>query len=854
MPVENQVYSKTPVMNKNVTRKQNIENLCFEHRCAHEMNIVEITDIILPIACSIQDSTHIIKNLCTDSRQVSNPAHTLFFAIKTEKNDGHRYIPELIKNGVLDFIITDPNFNCKSFPACNFLTVKNAIHALQQIVIRHRQQFDCPIIGITGSNGKTIVKEWLYSMLIDDYVITKSPDSYNSQIGVPLSVWGMNTQTQLAIFEAGISKPDEMDNLARIIQPSIGILTNLGMAHAQFFDDNRQKLIEKLKLFQNAHTLIYHNNNELINNILQKDSYKHLQKISWGSATATYPVTDVNVQNNHTLFTIQDFRYAIPFVDAASVENATHVIITMLTLGYPPDIIQARLARLTAIQMRLAIREGLHHSILIDDTYSLDINSLKIALEFLETQSQLPNKTLIISDFEQVGLLQDNDYVELNTLLQQYHIAKLIAVGDRLCRHRRQFQCPNSHFFRDTDELLQNLSSIPFAYEAILIKGARKFHFETVVSRLQDKTHLTILQVSLPALVYNLNFYRRRLKPTTKMAAIVKAMSYGLGDAEPINELVQQHIDYLAVAYTDEGVRLRKRHIETPIIVLGAEAHSFDVMVQSNLEPEIFNFYYLHELEEVLKRHPSIRAFPIHLKMDTGMHRLGFDVSDLPELIHIIRQNPQLKIASVFSHLAAAEDPKEDTFTRKQIALFKRMKETICRAFPYPILCHILNSAGIIRFPEAQFDMVRLGIGLYGFSEIPEIQACLQNVATLKTIVTQVKHIPAGETIGYNRSYPVIHDMQVAIIPIGYADGYSRELGNGRGTVILQGQKVPVIGKVCMDMCMLDVTGLTVHEGDEVIVYGEGNTAAEMAAPAGRISYEMLTAISRRVPRVYVKE
>lgn len=818
------------------------------------MNIANIVSIIRPLACSIQDGNVVIKKLCTDSRQLSCPGQTLFFAIKTAKNDGHRYISELIENGVRNFIITDSDFDCNAFADCNFLRVDDAVCALQRIAAWHRRQFHCPVIGITGSNGKTIIKEWLCSMLDSDYNIAKSPDSYNSQIGVPLSVWQMDSHTKLAVFEAGISKPGEMTHLAEIICPDIGILTNLGMAHAQFFDSDREKLVEKLKLFQNAHTLIYHDNNELINNTIKEGPYRHLQKISWGGDAATYPVARVEAHDNHTLLVIDDFQYTIPFVDAASVENAVHAIVTLLVLGYTPDIINARLSGLSAIRMRLAIQEGLHHSILVDDTYSLDINSLKIALDFLDTQSQLPDKALVISDFEQVGILQDKDYEELNTLLQQHRINKFIAVGEQLWKHRQQLQCVNTYFFKNTKELLECLSSIPFSYEAILIKGARKFHFEDIVNRLQNKTHLTILHVSLPALVHNLNLYRSFLKPTTRIAAMVKARSYGLGDAELINELVQQHINYLAVAYTDEGVRLRKRHIEIPIIVLGAEAHSFEVMVNSRLEPEIFNFYYLHQLEEVLKRNPAIREFPIHIKFDTGMHRLGFDESDLPELIRIIQQNPQLKIASVFSHLAVAENPAEDDFTRRQIALFTRMAGVICQAFSYPVLRHILNSAGIARFPEAQFDMVRLGIGLYGFTDVPEIQPQLHNVATLKTIITQVKHIAAGETIGYGRDYQVTRNMQAAIIPIGYADGYPRELGNGKGKVIVQGHKVPVIGKVCMDMCILDVTGLTVHEGDEVVVYGEGNTIAEIATSVNRISYELLTGISHRVPRVYVRE
>jgi alanine racemase len=466
----------------------------------------------------------------------------------------------------------------------------------------------------------------------------------------------------------------------------------------------------------------------------------------------------------------------------------------------------------------------------------------------------MTKKTLVISDFEQVGKLTEEDFRRLNAQLKRHHISRLIAVGSSFEGYRGVFDLEEQLFFHDTADLLSNLPNIPISYEIILVKGARNFHFEQVVNALQHKTHLTIMQVNLPALAYNLNYHRNRLRPDTKMVAMVKASSYGLGDVELVNTLVDQGVDYLAVAYTDEGVRLRKRRIDTPIIVLGAEAHSFEVMVNHRLEPEIFNFYYLQQLEEVLARHPEIPMFNIHIKVDTGMHRLGFDMQDLPRLIDIVKHNPKLRIASVFSHLAAAEDPAEDAFTRRQIALFGRMTDVLCAAFDYKILRHILNSAGIVRFPEAQFDMVRLGIQLYGCSEIPEMTLKLHNVVTLKTVITQIKQIPAGETIGYNRTWRLQRDTQVAIIPIGYADGYPRELCNGRGTVLVQGQKVPVIGKVCMDMCMLDITGLRVHEGDEVIVYGEGNTVSDMADAAGLISYELMTRISQRVPRVYVQE
>lgn len=829
------------------------------------MTISEICFITKPIERSIANDQKYIQELCIDSRQVQHPSETLFFAFKTEKNDGHRFIASLIQRGVRSFVILrkiselteqlqQKGITKEEIASCDFISVADTTKALQTIAQHHREEYNCPVVGITGSNGKTIVKEWLASIVSEDFNVTCSPNSYNSQLGVPLSVWQMVEQTEIAIFEAGISQPGEMNNLANIIHPTLGILTNVGMAHAQFFKSQQQKIREKLRLFQNTQALIYHNDNEEINKILAEPEYNHLRKISWGDPRATYPVVYRHIDHNHTLLTIQNQEFCIPFLDAASIENAIHVIVAALELGIASDNIRQRLLRLTRINMRTEILEGINHSLIINDTYSLDINSLRAALDFWDTQNQLTSKTIILSDFDQVGELGTDDYKQLNTLLKKHHVNTLITIGSDFQQHRNCFDIDNVLTYTDTESLLQRLPELDFSYQSILIKGARIYHFEKIVNQLQHKTHLTILNVSLPAIAHNLNYHRSLLKPETKMVAMVKAHSYGLGDAELVNELIHQNIDYLAVAYTDEGVRLRKRHIQTPIIVLGAEAHSFDVMVQHNLEPEIFNFYYLYELEKVLKRYPQITHFNIHIKLDTGMHRLGFDEQDLSKLINIVKANPQLRIASIFSHLAASEDANEDAYTLHQIELFKRMTETICQAFDYPILRHILNSAGIVRFTEHQLDMVRLGISLYGFSSLPDVQANLQNVATLKTVITQVKTIAARETIGYNRSYRVSRNTQVAIIPIGYADGYPRELSNGKGTVIIQGQKVPVIGKICMDMCMLDVTGLTVHEGDEVIVYGEGNTAADMAKAAGLISYELLTRISQRVPRVYIKE
>jgi alanine racemase len=727
---------------------------------------------------------------------------------------------------------------------------------MQQLAAWHRAQFHYPVIGITGSNGKTIIKEWLAVMLADQYNLIKSPNSYNSQIGVPFSVWQMSGRHNLAVFEAGISHPGEMEALARVIQPTVGIITNIGTAHSQYFTAHLEKTKEKLKLFENAKALVYCCDYVELHELLKNDEYQHLTKVSWGQNNeACYKLTQKVMLHATTKITFADNTFTIPFTDAASVENALHIIALLHWLGYSASEINEKLQRLAPISMRLEIQEAVNQSIIINDTYSLDLSSLRIALDFLVSQAAHRPKTLILSDFEQVTPLTENDYEEINELLRQKNIVRLLSVGEQLKMHRHQFHLPEQHFFSNTAELLQHFSSLRFEHEAILIKGARSFKFEQIVDLLRFKTHKTILQVSLPAIVNNLNYYRSFLKPDTKMVAMVKALCYGLGDAELLTELIYHNIDYLAVAYTDEGVWLRQRHIHTPIIVLGAEVHSFEMMLNWGLEPEIFNFYYLEKLIKILSYHTEIKEFKIHLKFDTGMHRLGFEWQDIDRLMAIIKRSPQLKIMSLFSHLAAAEDEREDAFTRGQIALFKQICDRITPQLPYPVLCHILNSAGISRFAdEAQLDMVRLGLGLYGYSQGTKDLPHLQDPVTLKTVITEVKSIGKGETVGYNRTFMAQEAMTLAIIPIGYADGLPRELSNGIGKVLVKGKLVPIIGKICMDMCMIDVSGLSVSEGDEVEVYGHSNPLDEVAASIGKTPYELLTAIARRVPRVYVME
>ncbi|MBP5663029.1 MAG: bifunctional UDP-N-acetylmuramoyl-tripeptide:D-alanyl-D-alanine ligase/alanine racemase [Bacteroidales bacterium] len=819
------------------------------------LTIAQIKDICQAKDCHLADGHAEIELLAFDSRNVLIPQKTLFFAITTAKNDGHHYIAELWQQGVKNFVITRPVSEFSHFSDANFLQVNNAVTALQQIAAYHRQQFSYPVVGITGSNGKTIVKEWLSQMLAPEFHVVRNPNSYNSQIGVPLSVWQMAPRHNLAIFEAGISQPGEMERLAAVIQPTIGILTNIGAAHNEFFHNNEEKLIEKTKLFKDCQKVIYCSDNPLIHNYFKQDERFKGKTISWGrTEDADYHIDFVNTTDVHTVVSLNGQLIDIPFSDAGSIENALHSIVLMLQLNFTLPQINQKLHNLSAVSMRMEMIEGINNSVIINDTYSLDMSSLRIALDFLNAQTQMIRKTVIISDFEQAGNFDTEDYQKIYKLLINKGITRLIAVGAGFYAHRTVFDFPEQSFYHNTDELLANLNQEPFHQEVILVKAARSYRFEKVVAALQYKTHQTVLNVNLPAIIHNLSYYRSLLKPETKMVAMVKAQSYGLGDVELINELIYHHVNYHAVAYTDEGIRLRKRNITKPIIVLGAEAHSFEAMIAYRLEPEIFNFHYLEQLTELLEQHSDIELFKIHIKLDTGMHRLGFDEGDLPRLVEFIQRHPKLKVASIFSHLAAAEDPDEDDFTRGQIALFDRMSSYLIGQFDYPILRHILNSAGISRFPEAQYDMVRLGIGLYGFSAVPQDQAHLQNTVTLRTVITQVKTIPANETIGYNRSYKTLKESKIAIIPIGYADGYPRELGNGVGKVFVAGRLVPIVGKICMDMCMIDVTGLEVKEGDEVIVYGDPNPLDKVAASIHRIPYELMTAISKRVQRIYIKE
>lgn len=802
----------------------------------------------------------LIEDLITDNRKIVHAETSLFFAIKGERHDGHKFIENCVEQGVSNFVVSEFSDRFHSLKA-NFIIVDNSLDALQKLSAFHRKQFSLPVAGITGSNGKTIVKEWLYQLLRADKNIVRSPKSYNSQVGVPLSVWQINADHQLALIEAGISKPGEMEKLQKIILPTIGIFTNIGTAHDENFENIQQKVKEKLKLFSNSDTLIYCKDYNLISEEISKADFlpSQLKYFTWSrKAKADLQIGRISKRQDECeiqgVYKNDFLKIKIPFTDDASIENAIHCLALMLILNYDQEVIEDRMENLSPVAMRLEMKEGINNCSIINDSYNSDIGSLTIALDFLNQQKQHRTKTIILSDILQSGKNEENLYSEVAELLKAKGVDKMIGVGDAITRQQNLFNLPKK-FYSDTEDFLRDFSPLLFKDETVLIKGARPFGFEKISKALQQKAHETVLEINLNALVHNLNYYRSRLKPSTKIMAMVKAFSYGSGSFEIANILQFHHADYLAVAYTDEGVELRKAGITLPIMVMNPEVHSFEAMIQYKLEPEIYNFRLLNQLSELLKMNNGEQGlFPIHLKLDTGMHRLGFEENDIAELMVRLKNNKNIRVQSVFSHLAGSDEAEHDGFTKLQIEKFKRMSEPVLAAFDYPVLRHLLNSSGVIRFQEAQFDMVRLGIGLYGFASTSHEQAHLQHVATLKTTISQIKNVSVHETIGYNRKGILKRDTQVATVAIGYADGINRRLSNGVGKMLVNGKRVPIIGNVCMDMCMLDITDVQAKEGDEVIVFGAELPVSEMAKSLGTISYEILVNVSQRVKRVYFHE
>ena len=800
-----------------------------------------------------------ISDLLIDSRHLMDPTKTLFFALKSQRNDGHKYVEDLYERGVRAFVVgQQPESLC---PGASFIVVADTLKALQALASYHRQQFEIPVIGITGSNGKTIVKEWLYQILSPDYSIVRSPKSYNSQVGVPLSVWQMNESDELAIFEAGISEPEEMMALQGIIRPTIGVFTNIGQAHEENFINRAQKVGEKMNLFTKAESLVYCMDYSEIQQVVMRSSMASKVKLfTWSRKfeEADLFINDVVMGEKQAQVQCRyqnaQLSFTIPFADAASIENAIHCVAVGLLMKMSPELIASRLMSLTAIAMRLEIKAGMNNCTIINDYYNSDVNSLSIALDVMKQQHQHKRNAVILSDILQSGRNEMDLYAEIAQLLKAKGVDMLIGIGEGISRQANKFDM-ESHFFPNVADFLAHFPFSKFNNQTILLKGARAFEFEQIGMELQEKAHETVLEINFNHLVSNLNHFRSKIKPETKLMVMVKAFGYGSGNLEVSNVLQFHNVDYLTVAFADEGVELRRAGINLPIMVMSPEVNSYDNIIKFHLEPEVFSFRNLEFIEKAIENLALPEAHPlnVHIKLDTGMHRLGFSNSELPELIRRIKANPMLHVKSVFSHLATADNPAEDAFTLSQMHNFEEGSQMIVEAFPQA-LRHILNTAGISRFPQYQFDMVRLGIGLYGVPTCEADKGLLHPVVALKTTINQIKHIPAGDSIGYNRHGRAEHDMRIGIVPIGYADGLSRLLGNGNGTFYVHDKPVKVVGDICMDMCMLDLTGVNADEGDTVVIFDAEHDIVDIANACQTIPYEIMTRVSQRVKRVYYQE
>lgn len=810
---------------------------------------------------NVNDSAHVvIKDLITDSRKIIAVEHSLFFALKVSR-DGHHYIDDVLKQGVKNFVISDPDASTKIMAAkANYILVPNTLAALQQLAAHHRKSFNYPVIGITGSNGKTFVKEWLFQLLRENFNVVRSPKSYNSQVGVPLSVALMLEENTLGIFEAGISLPGEMENLEKIIQPTIGIFTNIGTAHDENFKSQDEKITEKLKLFTNCQTLIFCKDQTLVFKHISHlvHEHKNIKPFSWSREhKADLEIGKIDKQFSET--TIEGFykehlvRIRIPFTDDAAIENAINCWCLLLVLGLNQKQIEENMLLLAPVAMRLEMKEAVNNCSIINDSYNSDLSSITIALDFLNQQRQHNKRTLILSDILQSGKEEKTLYKEVAALLKKKNVNRLIGIGEAISHQQNLFDCEKL-FFKNTEDFLQNYNSGFFENETILIKGARLFEFERISNLLQQKAHETVLEINLNALIHNLNFYRSLLKPKTDLMVMVKAFAYGSGSFEIANTLQFHRVQYLAVAYCDEGVDLRKSGITLPIMVMNPEEQSFNSLIEYHLEPELYSFRVLKAFNELAKLKNKNEQLRIHIKLDTGMHRLGFEKNQMDELIAQLKSMPHLKVQSVFSHLAGSDEQVHDEFTKHQIELFENMSTILQNALGYPIKRHILNSAGIVRFADAHFEMVRLGIGLHGIGSTELEKKLLEPISTLKTTISQIKNVAAGETIGYSRKGKAEKDIRIATVAIGYADGLNRKLSNGVGSMLVNGKVAPIIGNVCMDMCMLDVTNIDCLEGDAVIVFGKEHPIDFIARQTETIAYEVLTGISQRVKRVYFHE
>ena len=794
-----------------------------------------------------------IRWLLTDSRSLCFPEETLFFALKTQRNDGHRYVDDLYRRGVRHFVVEQvPEQVDTLYPDANFLRVPHTLAALQRLAERHRDEFDIPIVGITGSNGKTMVKEWLYQILLPSQKIIRSPKSYNSQIGVPLSVWLLNEQTEVGIFEAGISEPGEMMALRDIIQPTLGVFTSLGSAHQENFRSMEEKCMEKLELMHDTQAMIYCSDNDIVSRCIRRMQYKG-EKIAWSQCDeqVAFFVKAVDGTKISYRYKGEDGTFEIPFSDEASIEDCITCAATALYLGITPEQLSERMPLLEPVAMRLEVKEGQRGCILVNDSYNSDINSLDIALDFM-VRREASKKTLVLSDMYQTGVSPDQLYAQVSDLCVKRGIQKFIGIGPDLSAQADKIQIADKQFFLDVQHFLTSDTFSSLRDELILLKGARSFGFDQITEQLEQKVHETILEVNLNAVVANLNYYRSFLKPETKMVCMIKADAYGAGAVEIAKTLQDHRVDYLAVAVADEGVTLRKAGITANIMIMNPEMTAFKTMFDYDLEPEVYSFRLLDALIRAARKE-GITGWPVHIKLDTGMHRLGFDpVNDMDELIDRLKHQNAVIPRSVFSHFVGSDSDGFDDFSARQFALFDEGSRKLQAAFTHKILRHMDNSAGIEHFPERQMDMCRLGLGLYGVD--PRDNRIINTVSTLKTTILQMRHVPAGDTVGYSRKGKIDRDSVIAAIPIGYADGLNRHLGNRRCYCLVNGQKAEYVGNICMDVAMIDVTGIDCHEGDMVEIFGEHLPVTTLSDIIDTIPYEVLTGVSNRVKRVYFQD
>lgn len=791
-----------------------------------------------------------IMEYSIDSRSVVTPEHTLFFALTGNNHNGHDYIRTLYSDGMRAFVISEFREEFNQLTGANFIVVENVLTALQQLAAHHRQHMQAEVIGITGSNGKTVVKEWLYQLLANDHTVYRSPRSYNSQVGVPLSLLGIDPKTEIAIIEAGISQKGEMQHLLQMIQPTIGILTHLGDAHGENFASKEEKLAEKAQLFTSCQWVIGQTGEAL--EYIKTRVPSTTSFLLWGEdPQADIHVKTMNITLGHrevqVTFGNKHFILDIPFPDIASYENCMSAVSILLLKQYSPDVITSRVQQLSAIAMRMEIKDGINNCTLVNDYYNSDPSSFQLALNILATQDASKERVVILSDFMDTGKAGDDLYPSIAETLRQANISLFIGIGKHLSEHRHDFAA-NSRFYEDTEHFLRQEERDNFNNQIILIKGARAFQLEYIAGFLQKQSHSTILEVDLDAMVHNLNHFRSLTD--AHIAVMVKAFSYGSGSRE-IASLLQYHrVDYLMVAFADEGIELRAAGITIPIAVMNPEREAFDNMIMFNLEPEIYALDILEDFNQALNKH-GIKRFPIHIKLNTGMNRSGFDEQDIPQLLEFFEAERSVYIRSIFSHLAGSDEAKHDEFTLEQIHLFERMTDCIQSQFNYKIWRHILNSAGIERFPQYHFDMVRLGIGLHGISAA---NAQLQAVSSFKTYISSIRDVPEGQSIGYGRKSYTTRPSRIAVIPVGYADGLNRHLSNRVGNVFVKGKRVPIIGNICMDTCMIDITDTDATIGDEVEIFGKHIPVTELAEQLGTIPYEVLTSVSFRVKRVYYKE